>query len=82
MLLYNIIIIINDFVSAGNCNLINIKVLILFQPRGVHSECDVLQLNYFWWIRISLALSQLPEEAPTSNIHARKVRVGTDLEEA
>ena len=33
-----------DFVLAGNCNLINIKVLMLFLPRGVHSECEVLPL--------------------------------------
>ena len=31
-----------DFVWAGNCNLMNIKVFTLFLPRGVHSECEVL----------------------------------------
>ena len=44
---------------AGNCNLMNIKVFTLFLPGGVHSECEVLPLNCFWWIGISLALSQL-----------------------
>ena len=37
-----------DFVWAGNCNLINIKVLMLFLPRGVQIECEVLPLNFFY----------------------------------
>ena len=42
----------------------------LFLPRGVHSECEVLPLNCFWWIGFYMALNQLtihnsPEEAPT-----------------
>ena len=41
------IILIYDFIRAGNCNLINIKFLMLFLPRGVHSECEVLPLMFF-----------------------------------
>ena len=41
-----------DFVLAGNCNLITINVVMLFLPRGVHSECELLPLNWFWWIGI------------------------------
>ena len=36
-----------DFVWAGNCNLINTKVLMLFLPNGVLSECEVLPLKCF-----------------------------------
>ena len=42
-------LLIYDFVWAGNCNLINIKVLMLFLPRGVHSECELLPLNCCWF---------------------------------
>ena len=44
--IYTNYIIIYDFGWAGNCNLINIKVLMLFLPRGVDSECQV-PLNCF-----------------------------------
>ena len=73
-----------DFGWAGHCNMMNIKVLMLFLPRGVHSECEVLPLYCFWWIGISLALSQLTVQLSRRriNIHARKVKVSTGLEGA
>ena len=57
-----------DFVWAGNCNLVNIKVLMLFLPRGVHSECEVLPRTelflvdrYFLDIK-SAAFTTLPKK--------------------